>query len=447
MKINPRYITESLTLATANPLVLDPLDDVKEAAVADVRVSELQAIYPMTKVMHTGRLTDNYRYFEAKEGRGKDDPEQPTGYRSMVKPYGKPILREHRLHDGIFGSSADEPLGRIFWAAYRKRKSDEIQTLPKNKYKPGTVEGDGYSMACSIITDPTTIQKVLGYSLHTVSIGGQIARCIESTTGLDLIDLYDKGEELPDRQPGKIYKVGEGKEERMCFYYVEGLSINEVSYVNRPADTSASNVNTNVGEEGVRFLLGEKKSGLKEFAFFDASTLQKVHLNDVEEAAWASSFDFVESLRVGHNIWVTRNKVQEAAEHYIQESFQTEYAFGDVIQFKIDDEEISGQIVGIYRDSVVPKVCNGTIQGTPTKPAYRVRELIYKEKQWVPGERSFGVPAAQFTISSEIIEGLTQKFCTAIQENTDSRNEAEAKPVAEDEIKSTIKRILNGEVH
>lgn len=296
------YIKECVTLGIENPVIEDPSLEVKESLISDLKIKEVRAIYPLIRAINSGRLTRNYTFYPAESIIGKNKLDNPTGYSSFVKPYGKPILREHQAQNvpGLIGNieQADVPMGRIVYAGFRRRieKKDGPANLPSKKHIPGTVEGDGAMYVVPAITDPEAITRVLGGAYHTVSIGSQVENVWEAISGKNIAEIRRKGEELPPYERGQLY---EGKLSYWRMGEIKGV---EASFVNVPSDEYAGVIDPDIGQEGIRLLVAEKKSGKSnEFSFFDAKTAEKV-LIDMDEFAWDTSF-FMDSAPVGKNIW------------------------------------------------------------------------------------------------------------------------------------------------
>lgn len=317
-------IRESAILSVSNPVVEDTSAPITEALLADIKIKEVRAIYPLVKAINSGRLTRNYTFYPAESLMGKNKTDDPTGYSSFVKPYGKPVLREHQAQKvmGMLGpvEEADVPMGRLVFAGFKRRieKRDGPGTLPSKKYIPGTVEGDGSMYVVPAITDPEAITRVLGGAYQTVSIGSRVDNVWESISNKNIAEIRRKGEELPPYDRGQLY---EGKLSYWRMGEVRGV---EVSFVNVPSDEYAGVIDPDIGTEGIRLLMAEKKTGkANEYNFFDAKTSEKVEL-DMDESAFDESF-FVDSVKVGSNIWW----LQEKATHTESSITESEYCCKD----------------------------------------------------------------------------------------------------------------------
>lgn len=316
-------IFERNTFQTLNPVISDPTKPITESSIQDLKLREVRAIYPSIVAINSGRLTRNFTLYTPEGLIGKKRHEDPTGFSSFVKPYGKPILREHRLQDspGLFGGGeqADIPMGRIVYASYVKRGKDTTQTLPKRGI-PGTVEGDGHILIVPSITDETGILSILGGTYHTVSIGASVSKIIESVSGEDIARLKREGKELPSYERGQWYN---GSLSYWSMGEIRGL---ETSFVNVPSDEYAGVKSPDIGLEGLRLLLGESKNN-KEFCLFDAKTgdLVKTLDQDDEYSAIDESFEFVDSAEVGRNVWwVSPQNKKEKLSQIIREVLDVE---------------------------------------------------------------------------------------------------------------------------
>lgn len=292
---NRLQVVESLCMPTLNPLREDPAQPIEAMSVADMSVMQVQCVYPMLKAINSGRLTGNFTLYERRSLVGKDtQDENSTGYSSFVRPWGKPIIREHNLQQvqGFFGpeGEADIPSGRIVFSSYVRRAQGETQTPhPKAGY-PGTVEGDGYIMVVGAITLPEAVQRVLGSVYHTVSIGAEVESVVESISGVDLVKAYQNGDEAPEYRRGQMY---DGK---LSYWTMGPIRGKELSWVNNPSDTHAGVMQKDIGEYGLQLLLGQKKVGCKEFAMYDARTLERV-LDSQYEGAWDTTYELEDSVQ------------------------------------------------------------------------------------------------------------------------------------------------------
>lgn len=340
------YFKEHATLGVSNPVIEDSSIEITEALLADIKIKEVRAIYPLVKAINSGRLTRNMTFYPAESLIGKNKGDDPTGYASFVKPYGKPVIREHQSQNvpGLLGNSenADVPMGRIIYGGFKKRveKVDGPGTLPSKKYVPGTVEGDGSMFMVPAITEPEAITRVLGGAYQTVSIGSRVDNVWESISGKNIAEIRRKGEELPPYERGQLY---EGKLSYWKMGDVKGV---ELSFVNVPSDEYAGVVDPDIGAEGIRLLVAEKKSGKSnEFNFFDAKTQDKVELN-LDEYVVDESF-FVDSAKVGQHIWwlsETAN-VTESQEIETSEEPMTKELNELLTQINLEEVSIDAELI------------------------------------------------------------------------------------------------------
>jgi len=304
------YQRESFKYGTCNPLLEDydkPLNEINEAIATDLRISEVRAIYPLIEAIHSGKLTRNFTYYPSETLQG--NRKLGTGYASFVEPYGKPVITEHRFQDSEYGK-ADPPMGRLIATSFSKRGKDEVLT-PAKKGDPGTKEGDGTLTAIAAITDQTSIERVLGNIYHTVSIGSVCNKVVESISGIDLVKAHKEGGEAPSYIRGQIYNG------QRSYWSMNDLKGREMSYVNAPSEETAGNRKVDLGLGGVRLLLADKKTGTKEFNFFDAKTGEKIQWS-MEECIFDTSY-IEDSANVGTNIWWINGTEQ----HLINHGFDT----------------------------------------------------------------------------------------------------------------------------
>jgi hypothetical protein len=275
---------ESVTLEVENKLLEDPDRPFAESAIGDIAATGIRAIYPMIRALNSDRLTRNFTFYPKKAVRGRKDPKDPTGYSSFVLPYGKPVLRDHRVKDTQvpFGGviPAEVPYGRVLYAGFKSRRANEISTPPADPMFPGTFEGSGYMGLVPIISDQRAVEKILTGAFQTTSIASTPKKVTESISGVDIIKAAKEGE-LPPYERGQVYMV-DGKKQ-LSYYIMHGIRGIEVSFVNQPADELAGVIDPDIGEGGIRVLLGEKKVGSNEFSLFDPATNEKLFTYDPEE--------------------------------------------------------------------------------------------------------------------------------------------------------------------
>lgn len=283
------YIVESGTVA-GKSITPDPMAPVLEAAIADMRVKDVNVIYPLIRAINSNKLTRNNTLYTGEALIGRKNNINPRGYSSWVMPHPKPVITNHNLTGGMF-EAPDTPMGRIMFASYKKH-THPTSIIPAGKGMPGFVEGDGAMYFVAPISDQQEIPKVLGGAYYTVSIGSMAGKIIESISGQDLVALKRQGKDWPAYNKGDKVII-DGKE-CLCYWEMHDLDGREVSFVNVPSDTHGFVVDPNIGTEGLRVLLGEKKVGSKEFSFFDALTLEKVmELSSEEHAAFARALETI----------------------------------------------------------------------------------------------------------------------------------------------------------
>lgn len=282
-------ITEAATAVAENPLRTDPTRPLESLGSGDMSISQVRAIYPMIRALNSDRLTRNFTFYPRASLVGKDKGQESTGYASYVKPFGKPLIREHNLQavQGFFGpeGEADIPMGRIVYSTYVKQGKDVPQTL-KDGF-PGSFEGTGHMLMVAAVSLPEAVERILGGVYHTVSIGADVESVIESISGVDIARAYRNGDDLPEYRRGQTY---EGK---LSYWTMGPIIGRELSYVNAPADELAQTERRDIGEYGLRLLLGQKKVGSQEFSLFDARSLERLTL---EEGAWDTTYDFKDSV-------------------------------------------------------------------------------------------------------------------------------------------------------
>jgi len=329
---------ESVQLQVENPIITKNML-FTEAMIGDIKVSEVRAVYPLIRAINSSRLTRNFTFYPRESLSGKFHEENPTGYSSFVKPYGKPILTEHRAQDDAYsGDKADIPMGRVVAAGYQKAGKEAVMTAPKKRYVPGTVEGDGYLWIVPAITDPESINRVLSGTYHTVSIGSDVENVYESISGEDIAKLRREDKELPPYRRGQVYNNS------LSYWTMGPITGRECSYVNMPSDERAGNLSTDIGINGIKLLVGDKKVGSKEFRFYDAKTGEKYNISS-DELAVDESF-CTDSLPNSREYFFTKPLV----EGEITESM--EFCEGKMVSWGFGQ----GKIISIHSLGKVPGV-------------------------------------------------------------------------------------------
>lgn len=164
-------------------------------------------------VSHTGYVNENFRYYHP--GFGK------VSAKSWNMPYPKPVLLEHRKHDG-FGESASEPLGRAIKGIYvdfgvTGGKANDLVTRK------------GVQRVYSTISGSENIEKVMDGRYLTISVSGNSETVKCSICGTDL------------KKAGCEHDVGETYDKKLAYMIYDRLYFDEWSYVLLPADTQAKN--------------------------------------------------------------------------------------------------------------------------------------------------------------------------------------------------------------
>lgn len=296
-------INESSILKIGNS-VRDRLEENShtESVAKMLNLKSVRTIYSSIRAISSDRLTKNFTLYPEASLIGRKDKENPTGFSSFVHPYGKPIIREHHISGGptfLGGFDMPErPMGRVVVASYVRHdeKKNGPKTAPKKKYVPGWVEGSGYINAVAAITDPDAIENVLGGIYLTVSIGSEVRDVWESISGTNIAKARRNGEELPPYERGQMY---EGK---LSYWKLGPIVGQEISFVNQPADDTAGVLDSDIGEAGIKLLLGEKTG--KEFNLFDIRTNEKVNSLHEDEFSAVDWSYFTDSGQIEtENVW------------------------------------------------------------------------------------------------------------------------------------------------
>lgn len=363
--IIPEVFYENYTLATENPVSPKITGSSREGFVGGIPETGVNVIYPLIKAICSDRLTRNNTFYPTESLKTPKDAEvlDPTGYASFVSPYGKPVIAEHRLQDDNWsGVKGEAPFGRVIASTYMSWKQEGKDTAPRlhtKKGYPGFMEGTGGMYLIAAIDNQYAIDKILGNSFHTVSIGARVESVIESISGKDLVALSKKGETLPPYIRGQIY------DNLLSHWIMKGVKGDEISYVNAPSDVLAGNKAKNLGKDGVRLLLGEKKVGSKEFNFFDAKTNEKIHWNKEEYAIDQSYFnnELIDSVERMKDKWLIGMGVTESYNSVALESMVT---WG---------KELEGKVVAILTEGI-PSIVNIKAKASSEDPIAIIR--VYK---------------------------------------------------------------------
>lgn len=283
---------------------------VKGSIMDEHKAGEIQAVYPLIRACHSEKLNKNYRFFPENCLKGtfdSRDPENATGYSSFMYPFPKPVIIDHRSGGGW--TEAVEPDGRTISAIYKRHERGTDLVTPKDETIPGYVNGRGYIEVVAKISNPEAIDKVLTERKLTVSIGGDAKNIYESISGVDLLECYanERYEDVPPYQIGKRYTI-DGKKQLSYLIY-DGLMVDELSFVNRPADGLAQTATTDVGEEEANnmVLIAKKKLGIADSYDFFNIVDKKEYKIDQKDFVGAHITD---SIKTNENIFVVDNTVK-----------------------------------------------------------------------------------------------------------------------------------------
>lgn len=315
---NKRRFIESICEPILN--LPDKNHSFKEAATADlaVRSSQIRAIYPLNYSLSADRLTRNNTLYPLKSIIGNPNKENPSGYKSFVMPLPVPIVKEHRLQDGgggMFGGGeqADIPMGRVVFAGYRRKGKGEILTPHATPGYPGFVEGSGTLVTVPMITDAEAIEMILSSRLLTTSISTEpeFVKCSICGT-----NKYDMKSEC-DHKKGEVYESAEGKPQ-LCYYEMGPLHACELSYVNAPSDTTSRNIDPDIGEAGLRLLIGDKAEGRSEFHFYDLLTQEKVGMLELEGRAFVENFTLIPSIKTNPTYQINTEAIMSKNKPFVE---------------------------------------------------------------------------------------------------------------------------------
>lgn len=166
------------------------------------------------EAIHVG-ATRNYNRYSSEELKVAT----PT----WISPYGKPVLKHHDRSRG-------EAIGRVTSASYGPSANGVSECI--------TLE--------ALILDSNAIEKIKDSRYLTVSVGGTAEHVICSICGTDRVQTFC------EHMPGQTY---EGK---TCYYDIKGITFDEISFVNVPADPYAQVIKA--GEDSVAQEDGRSKA-------------------------------------------------------------------------------------------------------------------------------------------------------------------------------------------
>lgn len=212
------------------------LTDSDRATLRDAKEKgEVKKIRVKIEATHSGIINKNSWFYTPK---GMKD-----GAKSFIKPYAKPILKNH--------DTSTDPLGRVEKAKYvdygiqhkwSQALSDATATpilvdavkkfTKSSVFSAKSYKGLGHVELIASITDEEAIDKVLKGEYLTVSIAGNTDKAICSICGSDVKDAEQSKQ--CSHWPGQVYD-GE-----TCFFIGGTMEFDECSYVNKPADKYAT---------------------------------------------------------------------------------------------------------------------------------------------------------------------------------------------------------------
>lgn len=180
----------------------------------EAQESDIELIH-IIEAIHAGP-TRNNTFYQADKLKG--DEELKSGAYSLTYPYNKPMLTHHNTYDG-------EPVGRIRRASFVQKGQNE---------KPALV------IVANILSKEAA-EKVRDGRYLTVSIGGYTDSITCSICGYNIMD----NGYCPDHSRGKTY------DGQKCYWIMGNIWIDEVSYVNVPADPDAKGISYETAQKEV----------------------------------------------------------------------------------------------------------------------------------------------------------------------------------------------------
>ena len=186
---------------------------------------------------HAGRLTGNHALYTPAM--------MKVAITSFTNPYQKPVLLNH--------DEDSSPIGRIKSAEYIDTSEELVQRDKhlRDFFRPGAnfsdmlklvdkvsnrlmdplYAGMGFAQVVARITDPDAITKILDGRYLTVSTSMVTDAAVCSICKTDWLK-----DGKCDHTPGKMY------DKKPCFIITGNMRYDELSYVNRPADALAQNM-------------------------------------------------------------------------------------------------------------------------------------------------------------------------------------------------------------
>ncbi len=269
---------------------------------------------------HAGRLTGNHAlYLPAM---------MKVGITSFTNPYQKPVLLNH--------DEDSDPLGRIKSAEYIDTSKDimvkdkqirdffhpevafddMLKLVDKigNRLLDPMYAGLGFAQVIAKITDPDAIPKILDGRYLTVSTSMVTDKAVCSICKTDWLK-----DGKCDHTPGKMY------DKKPCFIITGSMRYDELSYVNRPADALAQNVEI-----------------LTDNLVQDSIPVEQFSLQDVAQDIWIA----------GKNLLVNAGDIKNTNFYSLQDSLQE---VSTLMTINKAEPKADVQIQQVF-DSLLPKI-------------------------------------------------------------------------------------------
>lgn len=204
------------------------------ANLAAIRAGTNKQLLVRIAATHAARMTGNFTFYPPQKVK--------RAARTFLVPYAKPVLVNHDMDL--------DPIGRVAAAEYRDLSEpllvryDRLASLLRDDIEPNSAfelvdllwhdltqpdfPGLGYVELVARIADPSAIEKVIDGRYQTVSVG-MMTR--SATCSICRTDWVQDG--ICDHRPGRTY------DDKLCFLVTGDIRYDEVSFVNRPADSMA----------------------------------------------------------------------------------------------------------------------------------------------------------------------------------------------------------------
>lgn len=259
-------------------------------------------IFPEIRAITADSVTRNYTLYPA--GALMGDPNEGTGFHSLLNPYPIPILRDH-LVTLDEGADPNAPFGRVINASYV------------------TDSTGGWIRAVPVITDPKAIAMILDQRFMTVSIGGEVSECYCSvcTANGDRYNMIEQGF-CNEHWPGETY------DGVLCYWEMGGMKMYEISFVNVPADENARVVTPDLGQANSISAYIPSEDGN---TVFNLSAGERMHVDDFCSASGISRAAFT-------NIMESARKSESMSK-----------LPGHMLQRMLDDESYLVKLRSIWR--------------------------------------------------------------------------------------------------